>query len=708
MTTGLSLPWKRALGAAALFSIPLLLFGFFLLLQSEFRDAKTMREAAEQSADTRVELLRLMSLHQNVETGQRGYNMTGKAAFLEPYRDARSQIPASFAALDRLAMTDPDLRAELGELRALSRERLEFSERAVALTRQGSGAEAVALVSSGRGKAIMDAIRAEVDRLDALEAADLAVAVENREMSRIRVQRTINLVLAALALLLALIAAFTGHTIRARQQALARETALNARQQAIFDGAVDGMLVLDEDGYVREMNPSITRLFGLQPADLIGRHNTVLMADPPSLADSQAWLRMVGAAGSRGAGERREFQGKRADGSRLETDVAISRVGGDGAREYIAVIRDITERKRVEDMKTEFVSTVSHELRTPLTSIGGSLGLLAAGAVGPLNEKAARLVNIAHGNCERLIRLINDILDIEKIESGKMQFDLRRMMLGPLVDRTAAANRGFADKHGVTVETQLPPWPIAVMGDPDRLEQLLTNLVSNAIKHSPEGGVVEIGIGNAGQRARIEVRDRGAGVPEAFRGRIFGKFAMADQSDSRARGGTGLGLAIAREITERHGGTVGFEDRTGGGTVFFVELPMAECEERIASAADDGLPRLLHLDDDSDCLSVVESAFAGRANVVSVSSMHDARAELAQRPFAGVLVDVVVPPDNGLDLVPCLRQSFPGLPIVVFSALDDVEKTDDVDAVLTKSRSSIETLVETTMALVARGRREAA
>lgn len=153
---------------------------------------------------------------------------------------------------------------------------------------------------------------------------------------------------------------------------------------------------------------------------------------------------------------------------------------------------------------------------------------------------------------------------------------------------------------------------------------------------------------------------------------------------------------------------MGFEDRSGGGTVFFVELLMAECEERIAAAANDGLPSLLHLDDDTDCRSVVESAFAGRANVVSVSSMHDARAVLAHRPFAGVLVDVVVPPDNGLDLVPCLRQSFPGLPIVVFSALDEVEKTEGFDAVLTKSRSSLETLVETTMALVARGRREGA
>jgi hypothetical protein len=319
--------------------------------------------------------------------------------------------------------------------------------------------------------------------------------------------------------------------------------------------------------------------------------------------------------------------------------VAISRISGDGKPRYIAAIRDISDRKHAERMKSEFVSTVSHELRTPLTSIGGSLGLLSAGAVGQLNDQAKRLVAIAHSNCERLIRLINDILDIEKIESGKMEFDLRRMQVTPLVQRTVAALRGFADQHEVTLTVTLPPWPQSIKGDPDRLEQLLTNLVSNAIKHSPKGGEVEIFSDHSGGMVRIEVRDRGPGVPADFRGRIFGKFAMADASDSRVKGGTGLGLSIAREIARRHGAEVGFDDREGGGTAFHVDLPLDSTEPATKATVDQpDLPRILHLDDDLDCLSVVASAFAGKAALLSAETINDAQRLLAGRIAVNVRI----------------------------------------------------------------------
>ncbi|MFN6936533.1 MAG: ATP-binding protein, partial [Tsuneonella sp.] len=308
--------------------------------------------------------------------------------------------------------------------------------------------------------------------------------------------------------------------------------------------------------------------------------------------------------------------------------------------------------------------------------------------------------------CERLIRLITDLLDIEKIESGKMSFDMRRLMVGPLVHRTVTANRQFANDHKVSLEIGLPPWPQCVMGDPDRLEQVLTNLVSNAIKYSPQGETVYVTAVQNGSTVRIEVCDRGTGVPQEFRERIFSKFAMADSSDARTRGGTGLGLAIVREIAASHGGSAGFEDRDGGGAIFYLELPLLAEDLAAKVSEQNDLPLLLHIDDDVDCLSVVASAFAGRATLVSAATMDQARAQLIGRTgFRGCIIDVGMGTDSGLDLLPAVRAIAPELPVVLFTAQDEPHAEAQADAVLVKSRTSVAQLVETTMALVTHANR---
>jgi len=700
---------QRALISAVYLAVPLALIAVFSLVQQEFQQTRSLLASVERSAGLRLYLLDVLSKHQDIEAGQRGFVLTGNRTFLRPYIEGRAQAQRLLANAPSLSGPDRASALDLDPLRDVSRAKIAFADNTVALAKNGDLAGARRMVAQGEGKRLMDALRTRIAALDSHEAAHLAQLTTARDHNRMILERTINFTLGALALILLALTYGVWRTLRQREAAIVRANGLGERHRAILNSAVDGMMVLDEGGTIREANPSVTRLFGYGDEQLVGMHNTALMAKPPRLEDSNAWLRTVDAAGNGGLGGRQEFIGRRADGTTLATDVSVARFDDDGSACYVAVVRDVTERKRIEQMKAEFVSTVSHELRTPLTSIGGSLGLLAAGAAGPLGDKAARLVAIAHSNCERLVRLINDILDIEKIESGKMQFDLRRMAVGPLVERTVAANAAFGEAHSVAVSTHMPSWPIAVLGDPDRLEQLLTNLLSNAIKHSPEGGMVDVRIDATATSARIEVSDRGAGVPADFRERIFHKFAMADNSDSRGRGGTGLGLAIAREIAERHDGSIGFIDRDGGGTTFFVELPLAD---RLAVAVDpepdQGLPILLHLDDDHDCLSVIASAFAGRASVVSVASVAEAKRALALQSFAGVIVDVVVPPLSGLDLVPDLRAAAPGLPIVVFTALDDAPPAVGVDAVLVKGRTSFSTLVETMMALVGRAAREAA
>lgn len=243
-------------------------------------------------------------------------------------------------------------------------------------------------------------------------------------------------------------------------------------------------------------------------------------------------------------------------------------------RGLLRSLRYAAERKRLERLKDEFVSTVSHELRTPLTSIAGSLGLLMGKPAGTLPEPVTRLLAIAHSNCQRLIRLVNDILDIEKLESGHAVFDLKRVEVRPLVEKTVESVRGFAEGHGVKIGIEAAPDVDDVRADIDRLAQAVTNLLSNAIKASPPDGEVMVAVANGARLVRISVRDHGPGIPDDFRTRMFERFAQADASSSRQMGGTGLGLSIVKQIVGRLDGEVGFVDAPGGGTIFHIELPV--------------------------------------------------------------------------------------------------------------------------------------
>jgi signal transduction histidine kinase len=234
------------------------------------------------------------------------------------------------------------------------------------------------------------------------------------------------------------------------------------------------------------------------------------------------------------------------------------------------------ELRSLSRLKDEFVSTVSHELRTPLTSIRASLALLADGMEGEISGEAKELVSIANNSCERLVRMISDLLDIEKIESGKMHFELTRQPLQPLLEQAIDATTGYADQFGVPLllqGLQDTEEEIMVKVDRDRMTQVLVNLLSNAIKFSPVNVPVCLKVTRPPERICLSVIDRGPGIPADFRSRIFQKFAQADSSNTRRLGGSGLGLSISKRIVEQHGGEIGFRDWPGGGTEFYVELP---------------------------------------------------------------------------------------------------------------------------------------
>jgi PAS domain S-box-containing protein len=239
----------------------------------------------------------------------------------------------------------------------------------------------------------------------------------------------------------------------------------------------------------------------------------------------------------------------------------------------VGMSHDITARQEIDRLKSEFITTVSHELRTPLTSIRGSLGLLAGGAAGEIPHSAKTMVDIAYKNSERLTRLVNDILDIERIEGGKLAFQIAPLDLTGLVEQAIEANSGYGEQFRVTFMLTGSVQGACVQGDADRLIQVFTNLLSNAAKFSPAGGTVEVAVTRQDQVLRVSVTDHGPGVPETFRARIFGKFAQADGSATRQNGGAGLGLSIAKAIVERHGGRIDYTSEIDQGTTFFMDLP---------------------------------------------------------------------------------------------------------------------------------------
>jgi CheY-like chemotaxis protein len=357
---------------------------------------------------------------------------------------------------------------------------------------------------------------------------------------------------------------------------------------------------------------------------------------------------------------------------------------------------------------------VSHELRTPLTSIRGALGLIDAGALGDLPEKAQGMVKIAHQNSERLVRIINDILDVEKIEAGKLEVQLESVPLTAFLAQAAAVNQPYGAKHDVRFFIEAPLADACVLADPHRLMQVMANLLSNAAKFSPPGAEVCIRAVEHDERVRIEVQDHGTGIPEAFRVRVFERFAQADSSTSRNFAGTGLGLNITREIIKAMNGTIGFETVSGEGTTFHFELPRAKevlqlphcvppqlpCDNVVSyRPAAPIVPRVLHIEDDVDLGRVIKAALAGRAELLTVGTLRAAEELLRAAPFSLVILDILLPDGDGLSLLEALTLG--PTPVLILSAIEvSREIRRRVAVALVKSRVSEEHIVATILSLL--------
>ncbi|OGI02816.1 MAG: hypothetical protein A2Y25_03225 [Candidatus Melainabacteria bacterium GWF2_37_15] len=457
-----------------------------------------------------------------------------------------------------------------------------------------------------------------------------------------------------------------------RKQKRDQEKISQKRLSAVLENITDGIITLNERCIILSVNPAIEKMFGYTKEELIGQHTKILFPHEPCadcLAGGYACLKSDICYIKNHVLSAMDYSAVTKKGKTFYIETGLSEFTIEGETIGVLMVHDITQRKKVEKLKNEFISTVNHELRTPLTSIQGSLGLILSNAFGVVPDKAKELLNIANSNSSRLLNLINDILDIEKIEAGKMVFDKRVYEIMSVIYQAADENKSYAEKYNVNFSIEKNIEDAKVMVDKNRLIQVITNLLSNAAKFSPEGSEVRIIISKTDKNVRVSVADNGSGIPDEFKDRIFQKFSQVDSSDARKKGGTGLGLSICKSIIEQLGGQIGFESESGKGSVFYFDLP--EYIEKTGEAAENsGKYRVLICEDDQDVASLIEILLKQIGCEVHIAkTAQETVTLLSLNKYQAITLDLILPDQEETYLLEYLsaNENTKNLPIIVVS-----------------------------------------
>ncbi|OOF13056.1 histidine kinase [Salinivibrio sp. MA427] len=478
--------------------------------------------------------------------------------------------------------------------------------------------------------------------------------------------------------------------VQARTQELASTSAMLSN---VLEASTEfAIIATDTEGTITLFNTGAENLLGYDSSELIGVQSPALFHLPSEMEERSVELSdALGETISgfdvfvknalRQGSESQEWSYLTKQGEPIPVTLTVTPIFDDADKltGFLGIAEDITERKRIEQMKNEFISTVSHELRTPLTSVSGALGLTLSGKLGDIPEKVKNLLKTAHRNSERLAHLINDLLDIEKIATGKVNLDMEVQPLQPILEQAVDENRAYgAERHiRLALNSEITRQNVKV--DEQRLKQVLANLLSNAIKFSPDGGTVTVEAASTDNDITVSVTDQGPGIPEDFHHKIFQRFAQADSSDTRQKGGTGLGLAITQQLVTRMGGTIDFETTVGEGTRFFFSLPIISPIEKASSTASpkntDGSsnesPKILVVEDDPDIASLLRIMLENAGYRVAICHTG---AEALESIEAGnwdlISLDLMLPDVSGLDIIRRLKKqaATADIPIVVVSA----------------------------------------
>jgi PAS domain S-box-containing protein len=466
----------------------------------------------------------------------------------------------------------------------------------------------------------------------------------------------------------------------ARSEERGRAEELSRQQEVLLDSVTDGICGADRRGLISFANPAAARLLGADAASLVGRpvHELLHGAAPANrMCSEDCPLRRASGQQKTAAGEDTIF---RSDGSSFPAEYVLTPIADQGRFSgSVLSFRNISQRYALDRLKDEFISTVSHELRTPLTSIRGALGLLSSGILGQVNDKAANLIRIAVTNSDRLVHLINDILDLERIQSGREPLAFRPVQLAQVVRQAIDGMAPVADSAGVQLIHDTTQAEIAA--DPDRLLQVLTNLLSNAVKFSPPNSTISVMLRPGTSGITLSVIDQGRGIPADKLEAIFGRFQQVDASDSRQKGGTGLGLAICRAIVQQHAGRIWAERNPVRGSTFRVFLPYQPPPLEPAETVFDqetGQGTLLLADANPASRPHISALLTSHGYRVVETTSVEATLAAAHDGVEAILLDTSLDGMNGWEILPLLRRLRPEArtPIVLLS----VDKQQDPSA----------------------------
>ena len=585
-------PWRRRGILAAVVALFLLLVGLqTALVAREQNNAREAREWVEHSYIVMQSLADMERAVNEAKEGELGYLLTGKKGCLELYNEETTKRKALrhaalgysqysvmeiFRQLREETKDNPDQQKDLVRLEPLLQTELKFLEGQVKAKAEGDALPGLIHTEDFDKRASLAMIEDTLADMMAREKSLLArrsLEYQANDASFVRYMAS-----AAVVTYGSLFLAIIGAMVAANRARFSRDQISYFVKHlpaaiAVCDRDMRYVMVSDRwytDFRIKE--PSIIGkshydVFHAMPLRWRGILTACLQTGAPSSDEDKVelkgkpfWLRW----------DVRPWRRQNGDigGLIMATEIVTARKEAEEAMKAAKELADAANRA-----KTEFLASMNHELRTPLTSIRGALGLIDGGALGPVPERVADMVKRAYSNSERLSRLINDILDLEKIEAGKMQINISPVPVAESLRQVIDANQTYAQKFGVRFVLQSAADGIEVMADPDRLQQVMANLLSNAAKFSPRGGTVEVRAVLRKGRVRYEVEDHGIGIAPEFRTRIFEKFSQAEATDDRRREGTGLGLSIARQLVEEMGGTMGFDTEEGKGTTFYFDLP---------------------------------------------------------------------------------------------------------------------------------------